>query len=77
LPLSRLVIKHDEAHIQEMSAALKNTKPARNSAATDRTVVYRGIKIAPVAGKRSALAQAIHDGLKAKTERAIDTPVSA
>ena len=31
------------------------------------TVVYRGVKITPMTGKRSPLAEAIRDGLRSKS----------
>jgi hypothetical protein len=47
---------------------VKRTRRARSS--TNRgTVVYRGIEIAPVSGKRSATAQAIRDALRTKSEQ--------
>jgi hypothetical protein len=42
---------------------------ARSSGSSEGTVVYPGIKIAPISGKRSATAQAIRDALRAKAER--------
>jgi hypothetical protein len=33
------------------------------------TVIYRGIKIAPMSGKRSATAQAIRDAVRTKSEQ--------
>ncbi|UAL09961.1 hypothetical protein [Caulobacter segnis] len=41
----------------------------RRSAPTERVVVYRGIKIAPMIGKRSKIAEAIRDGLKINSEK--------
>ena len=34
----------------------------------ERTVVYRGIKIPPMSGRRSATARAIRDALRTKSE---------
>ena len=58
---------------------MANTKKALPTArsATERTVIYRGIKIAPMTGKRSPLAQAIHDGLRTKSERSRGEPAQA
>ena len=46
----------------------------RSTTAAERTVVYRGIKIAPIAGKRSPTAQAIRDALRTKPEVAGGEP---
>lgn len=43
----------------------------------ERTVIYRGIKIAPMSGKRSATATAIRDALRVKSERARGEPAHA
>jgi hypothetical protein len=37
---------------------------AREPAKAPGTVLYRGVKITPMTGKRSALAEAIRDGLR-------------
>jgi hypothetical protein len=52
-----------------MVTAVKRTGRTRSSASSEGTVVYRGIKIAPVSGKRSATAQAIRDALRTKSEQ--------
>jgi len=41
----------------------------RSSASSEGTVVYRGIKIAPMSGKRSATAQALRDALQTESKR--------
>ena len=46
--------------------------PAANR--PDRTVVYRGIKIAPMLGRRSSLARAIRKDLEEKSERPHGAP---
>jgi hypothetical protein len=51
-----------------MVTAVKKTGRGRASK-MGRTVVYRGIKIVPMSGKRSATAQAIRDGLRTKSEQ--------
>ncbi|MFN3931670.1 MAG: hypothetical protein ACK4JY_07970 [Brevundimonas sp.] len=43
----------------------------------DRTVVYRGIKIAPMPGRRSSLARAIRKDLEEKSERPHGAPAQA
>ncbi len=40
-------------------------------------VVYHGIKIAPIAGKRSPTAEAIRDALRTKSESARAKPAHA
>jgi hypothetical protein len=37
----------------------------------ERPVIYRGIKIEPIAGKRSPIARAIRDGLRTKSEKSL------
>jgi hypothetical protein len=44
----------------------KRTATERSSERFERTVVYRGIKIPPISGQRSATARAIRDALWAK-----------
>jgi hypothetical protein len=45
----------------------KNRADASQS--SEGTVVYRGIKIAPMSGKRSATARSIRDALRTKSEQ--------
>lgn len=47
------------------------------SAKAGRTVFYRGVKITPMTGKRSALAEAIREGLRSKTEGRLGDPSKA
>jgi hypothetical protein len=49
--------------------AAKKTSRARSPAKPEHGVVYRGIKIAPISGKRSATAQAIREVLRTKSEQ--------
>jgi len=56
-------------HICIMASKAKKTMRTRRSAATEPTIVYRGIKIAPVSGRRSATAEAIRDALRTKSEQ--------
>ena len=49
----------------------------RRSAPAERVVVYRGIKIAPMIGKRSKIAEAIRDGLKTNSEKLRGDPGKA
>jgi hypothetical protein len=56
-----------------MAVTAKEKRHRRRSA--ERPVLYRGIKIVPMNGTRSALAQAIRDGLRAgKTEESLGDP---
>jgi hypothetical protein len=55
-----------------MATSAKKTSRARSSAKTEPTVIYRGIKIAPISGKRSPTAEAIRDALRAKYEHSRD-----
>jgi hypothetical protein len=50
-----------------MATTVKRTGRTRSSTSSEGTVVYRGIKIAPLSGKRSATAQAIRDALRTKS----------
>ena len=60
-----------------MAVQAKKTDRARRSTMTERTVVYRGIKIAPMNGKRSATAKAIRDALRTKSEQSRGKPAHA
>lgn len=48
------------------SIAKNHTALRRSPASAERPVIYRGIEIAPIAGKRSPVAQAIREALQAK-----------
>lgn len=52
------------------AARKKSTTPKVKSGASqqDRPVVYRGIKIQPMAGKRSRIADAIREGFQAMND---------
>jgi hypothetical protein len=56
--------------------AKKNGRSPR-SAAAERPVVYRGIKIAPMSGKCSPTAKAIRDALRARSEQTRGEPAHA
>jgi len=60
-----------------MAKAVKKAQPKRSSTKFERTVVYRGIKIAPMSGKRSATAKAIRDALRAQSEQTRGEPAHA
>jgi hypothetical protein len=55
-------------HIDPVTTKLKKARKTRSSS-LERPVIYRGIKIAPMSGKRSATAQAIRDALRTKSEQ--------
>jgi hypothetical protein len=57
-----------------MASEAKKALRPRRSRSADRTVVYRGIKIAPMAGKRSAVAEAIRDALRMRSEESRAEP---
>jgi hypothetical protein len=59
------------------TVAKKRARVRRSAASAERTVVYRGIKIAPIAGTRSPIAKAIREGLRTQSERAIGEPTQA
>ena len=52
-----------------MASQAKKAARTRRSADPERTVVYHGIKIPPMMGKRSATAKAIRDALRKKSEQ--------
>lgn len=56
------------------TTAKKPTTTPRSTSAAERPVVYHGIKIAPIAGTRSPVAQAIRDALRTKSESAHGDP---
>jgi hypothetical protein len=64
-----------EPHILVMTTTEKKAVPARRSAQAERNVIYRGIKIAPMTGKRSAIAQAIREGLQTNSGKSRGDPV--
>jgi len=51
-----------------MAKVAKKAAPKRFSMNFERTVVYRGIKIPPMSGRRSATARTIRDALRTKSE---------
>jgi hypothetical protein len=57
-------------HIPRMTVTARRTVRSGRSANAERTVIYHGIKIAPISGKRSATAEAIRDALRARSEQA-------
>jgi len=52
--------------------ATKRTSRTRASPKTESVVVYRGIKIPPISGKRSPIAEALRDALRARSEKLPD-----
>jgi hypothetical protein len=64
-----LSLQSPKLHIHPMATKMKKAKGSRRSAAYDRPVIYRGIKIEPMRlGKRSPLAQSIRDELRKSGE---------
>jgi len=55
-------------HIQSMTFKAKRSSRARRTA--EPVVVYKGIRIAPIAAKRSATSKALRDALRAKAQKA-------
>ena len=55
----------------------RRTRRTRRAVPIEQTVVYNGIKIAPITGKRSAAARSLRDALKLRSEQARGTPASA
>lgn len=61
-----------------MATTMNKKTRTRRPASAERTVIYRGIKIAPMTGRRSPLAQAIRDGLRTrKAEQPRGEPAQA
>lgn len=74
----RLAVRGLNGHIWSMTTiaaksmttiAAKKIRPPPRSEAAERTVIYRGIKIAPIVGQRSPLAKTIRDGLRTQSEQ--------
>ncbi len=66
---NRLAFGAFYGHILCMEMTAKKAATSQRSApSAERPVVYRGIKIAPIAGKRSPVAKAIRDALRTKSE---------
>lgn len=76
--MNRLVFQGSGGHIRGMATTAKQATTHRRSArATERPVVYHGVKIAPIAGKRSPVAQAIRDAPRTRSELAGGEPAHA
>jgi hypothetical protein len=60
-----------------MTMQAKKAELTRDSDRSERMVVYCGIKIAPMSGKRSATAKAIRDALRTKSEQTRGEPAHA
>lgn len=60
-----------------MATIADRPRRTRTAAPTEPTVVYHGIKIAPITGKRSAASRSLRDALKLKSEQLRGTPASA
>lgn len=57
--------------------AKKVTTARRSAPSVERPVVYHGIKIAPIPGKRSPTAKAIRDALRIQSESVRGEPSRA
>jgi hypothetical protein len=53
----------------QMATQTSSSTRDRASAPSEPAVVYRGIKIDPISGKRSAVARALRDALKLKSNQ--------
>ena len=61
--------------VDTMASAKKKTVTARRSQpAAERTVVYHGVKIPPIAGKRSPLSATLREALFARARIDADEP---
>jgi hypothetical protein len=60
-----------------MTTMAKKKTRTRRASQPDRTVVYHGIKIASMTGRRSPLAQAIREGFRSNAERSRGEPAQA
>ena len=65
-----LALMGEKPHIAGMTIAKRMARKGK----AEREVVYRGIKIAPITGKRSAIAKAIRDALRARSEESRGEP---
>jgi hypothetical protein len=57
-----------------MSTAKKRTSRKRASVKAESVVVYRGIKIGQISGKRSPTAEAFREALRAMSEKSRAEP---
>ena len=60
-----------------MATVAKKTIRSRQAAGTEKAFTYRGVKIAPAAGRRSPLAKEIRDGLRKMAEQSRGQPAQA
>jgi hypothetical protein len=72
-----LVSRDVGAHMLTMTANAKKSGRASSDCAKERPVVYRGIRIDPIPGKRSAVAQTLRDALRTKAEQPRGEPARA
>lgn len=64
------------AHIPFMATTSRKASRTAALSKTERTVVYRGIKIAPIAGKRSETAITLREALKGEAGPSHDRPAN-
>jgi len=62
--LPELVNSAAQSHIRPMAKPKAKTRTRRSTTAPERVVVYRGIKIAPLGGKRSATSRVLREALR-------------
>lgn len=60
----KLVNSAAQSHIRLMAKPKAKTRIRRSTTAPERVVVYRGIKIAPLGGKRSATSRVLREALR-------------
>ena len=65
------------AHVLPMTTTAKRPGSTRRSGMAERPVVYRGIKLAPMFGKRSAISRAIREDLQAVSDQTRGEPAKA
>jgi len=73
-PTGGLAVASLKSHISVVAKVTKKSGRKRSSTMFERTVVYRGIKIPPIVGRRSATAQAIRDAFRTKSEQSHGEP---
>ena len=74
--LGVLALVELKPHIRGMVTSAKKN-PAHETVKSAGAVFYRGVKITPMTGKRSALAEAIRDGLRSKSEPSLGARAKA
>lgn len=65
------------SHIEPMAKPKAKTRIRRSTTAPERTVVYRGIKIAPLSGKRSETSRVLREALRTRSGQPRGEPAHA